>query len=356
MSHLGPAAIAPPLSAFAATPGLVLVTGASGFVGRGVVTWLARPTAGGRPVRAAWRRDVPGMAPPCAPGAPEVQTVQVGELVPETDWRGALDGVSAVVHCAARVHVMREKAEDPLAEFRRVNVDGTLQLARQAAAAGVRRFVFISTIGVNGAETFGTPFTADDLPAPHSAYTQAKLEAETGLRMLAGASGLEVTIIRPPLVVGPAAPGNFGRLMRALKRGLPLPFGAVHNQRSLVALDNLVSLIETCLDHPGAANQTFLVSDGEDISTTALLRHLARALGAPARLIPVPVALLAVGARAIGKPEMVQQLCGSLQIDIAKTRAVLGWAPVRRLADALDEAAREFLEAQRIETRTRLRG
>lgn len=343
VKHLALAATASPLVAATAEPGLVLVTGASGFVGRGVVASLARSMMDGRLVRAAWRRAMPAAVPPFAPN---VQVVRVGDLTAETDWRGALAGASAVVHCAARVHVLRETAGDPLAEFRRVNVAGTLQLARQAAAAGVQRFVFLSSIGVNGATTSGAPFTADDVPAPRSAYAQAKFEAETGLRALAAASGLEVTIIRPPLVFGPGAPGNFGRLMRALQRGLPLPFGAVHNQRSLVSLDNLVSLIETCLDHPAAANQTFLVSDGDDISTTALLKHLARALGTPARLIPVPIALLAAGARLIGKPGIVQQLCGSLQLDIAKTRTVLGWAPVRRLSDALDDAAHGFLAGQ----------
>ena len=343
MNPATPAVVAPPFFSLAAMPSLVLVTGASGFVGRAVVARLTRSARGGRPVRAAWRRVVPADALALAHG---VHGVRVGELAPGTDWRDALDGVGAVVHCAARVHVMQETAADPLAEFRRANVAGTLQLARQAAAAGVRRFVFISSIGVNGAETFGTPFTADDVPAPHSVYAQSKHEAELGLQALARTSGIEVVIIRPPLVYGPGAPGNLDRLIRALHRGLPLPFGAVHNQRSLVALGNLVNLIETCLDHPAAANQTFLASDGEDISTTALLKHLAAALGKPARLIPVPVALLNAAARLVGKPEIVQQLCGSLQLDISKTRTVLGWAPVLRLADALDEAARGSLAGQ----------
>ena len=318
-------------------PSLVLITGASGFVGRALVAQLART---GRPVRVALRRTVLAGAPEFAPS---VQAVQVGELAPATDWRTALEGVGGIVHCAARVHVMHETAGDPLAEFRRVNVGGTLQLARQAAAAGVRRFVFISSIGVNGAETFDKPFTADDVPAPRSAYALSKHEAELGLQALARTSGLEVVIIRPPLVFGPGAPGNFERLMRALQRGLPLPFGAVRNQRSLVALGNLVSLVETCLDHPAAANQTFLVSDGEDISTTVLLKRTAAALGKSARLIPVPAALLVAAARLLGKHQLAQQLCGSLQVDISKTRTLLGWAPVVRLTDALDEAASEVL-------------
>lgn len=319
----------------------VLVTGASGFVGHAVVAALAR---GGRPVRAALRRPLPDAA---LPFAPAVQVVQVDELAPTTDWHAALHEVDGIVHCAARVHVMQESASDPLAEFRRVNVEGTLRLARQSAQAGVRRFVFISSIGVNGAQTFGRPFTRDDVPAPHSPYAQAKHEAEVALRKLALSTGMEVVIIRPPLVFGPGAPGNFSRLIGALQRGLPLPLGAVHNQRSLVSLGNLVSLIGTCLDHPAAANQTFLVSDGEDISTTALLRGLATALGKPARLIPVPVALLAGAARLLGQTQAVAQLCGSLQVDIAITCSRLGWTPPLRLADALGDTARAYLGQSR---------
>ncbi len=315
----------------------VLVTGASGFVGRAVVAQLLRS---GLPVTAALRGPVPAGA---RESTSALRTVQVGELAPETDWSAALDGVGALVHCAARVHVMRETSSDPMAAFRRVNVDGTLRLARQAAAAGVRRFVFISSIGVNGAETFGTPFTPDDVSAPHSAYAQSKHEAELGLQALARNGQLEVVIIRPPLVFGPGAPGNFERLMRALHRGMPLPFGAVHNRRSLVALRNLVSLIEVCLDHAAGANQVFLVSDGEDISTTDLLNGVAAALGTRPHLIRVPPAVVKAVARLTGKAQLAQQLCGSLQVDISKTRSLLGWTPVVRLEQALDEAAREFL-------------
>ena len=264
-------------------------------------------------------------------------------MTPTTDWRTTVAGVDSIVHCAARVHVMQEKAIDPLAEFRRVNVDGTLNLARQAVQAGVRRLVFISSIGVNGAQTFDQPFTCADVPTPHSPYAQAKLEAEVALRQLALDTGLEVAIIRPPLVFGPGAPGNFDRLIRALYRGLILPLGAVHNQRSLVSLGNLVSLIDTCIDHPAAANQTFLVSDGEDISTTALLQRLAHAIGKPARLVPVPVSLLMGAGRLLGKAQLLQQLCGSLQVDIFKTRTLLGWEPPVRLSNALNATAQAFL-------------
>ncbi len=317
----------------------VLVTGASGFVGSAVVRQQAQH---GWPVRAAVRRVAAGSA--SVPTA-ATEVVQVGDLAADTDWRAALQGMQAVVHCAARVHVLRETSSDPLAEFRRVNVAGTLALARQAVQAGVRRFVFISSIGVNGAETQVLPFSADDVPAPHSPYAVAKHEAELALQALAADTGLELVVIRPPLVYGPGAPGNFARLVGAVRRGLPLPLGAVHNLRSLVALPNLADLVTTCLAHPAAAGQTFLVSDGEDISTTALLRAVGLELGRPARLVPVPAALLARAARLLGQPQLAQQLFGSLQVDIGKTRALLGWAPVVSLSQALQLTVRAERQA-----------
>jgi nucleoside-diphosphate-sugar epimerase len=267
--------------------------------------------------------------------------VTVGDLSAQTDWSAALAGVEAVVHAAARVHVMQEAAADPLVEFRRINVQGTLQLARRAAAEGVRRFVFISSVKVNGEATRpGHPFTADDAPAPLDAYGISKMEAEQGLREIAAQTGMEVVIIRPPLVYGPGVKANFQSMMRWLTRGVPLPLGAIHNHRSLVALDNLVDLIVTCVDHPAAANQTFLISDGEDLSTTQLLQLMGQALGKPARLIPVPTGLLTLGATLIGKPAIAQRLCGSLQVDISKTRQLLGWsAPV-----SVDEGLRKAAE------------
>ena len=248
-----------------------------------------------------------------------------------------------MVHTAARVHLLRDGAADPLAAFRRVNVQGTLDLAQQAAAAGVRRLVFISSVKVHGETTaLGTPYFADDAPAPRDAYGSSKMEAEDGLRSIAATSGMEVVIIRPPLVYGPGVKANFQVMLRWLSRGMPLPLGAIHNQRSLVALDNLVDLIVTCTHHPAAANQTFLVSDGEDMSTTQLLRRLGQAMGRPARLIPVPPALLKAGAAMLGKPGLAQRLCGSLQVDITKTRQLLGWSPPISVDEGLRRAAKGF--------------
>ena len=265
----------------------------------------------------------------------------VGDINDATDWGRALVDVNSVVHLAARVHVMHDTAADPLTAFRVVNVEGTLSLARQAAAAGVKRFVFISSVKVNGEATLpGQPFTADDVPAPLDAYGVSKMEAEQGLRELSAQTGMEVVIIRPPLVYGPGVKANFAAMMRWLRRGVPLPLGAIHNQRSLVALDNLVDLIVTCLTHPAAANQTFLVSDGEDVSTTELLRRMGRAMGHPAHLIPVPASLLKLAATMLGKQDVAQRLCGSLQVDIEKTRRLLGWTPPLSLDEGLRRAAR----------------
>jgi nucleoside-diphosphate-sugar epimerase len=258
-----------------------------------------------------------------------MESAIVGAIDGETDWTDALIGVDVVIHLAARVHMMKDKAADPLAVFRTINVAGSLNLARQAAAAMVKRFVFISSVKVNGEATLpGRPFAADDIPAPLDPYGVSKMEAEQGLRQIAAETGMEVVIIRPPLVYGPGVKANFAALMRAVQRGWPLPLGAVHNQRSLVALDNLVDFIVTCVTHPQAANQTLLVSDGQDLSTTELVRGLARAAGVPARLLPVPVwALQAGGASLLGKGDVIQRLCGNLQVDISKARNLLGWVP-----------------------------
>jgi nucleoside-diphosphate-sugar epimerase len=308
----------------------VLVTGATGFVGKALLARLERNSV--RYVAAMRKvRDV---------SSSRSLTVEVGEISSQTSWRDPLAGVSTVVHLAARVHVMRDKVVDPLAAFREVNTLGTLNLARQAAEAGVKRFIFVSSIKVNGEVTqLGSPFTADDAPAPLDPYGISKMEAEQGLLSLSEETGMEVVIIRPPLVYGPGVKANFAAMMRWLKRGVPLPLGAIHNQRSLVSLDNLVDLMVTCLTHPVASGQVFLVSDGEDVSTTELLRRMAHALGCTVRLIPVPVGLLKLVAAMVGKRELAQRLCESLQVNIDKTHQLLGWRPPITLDQGLKKVA-----------------
>lgn len=312
-----------------------LITGGSGFVGRALTSHvLARGYDVRLPLRQPQRADqIVG-----------VETVDIGSLSLENDWTAALRDVDKIVHLAARVHVMNDKSSDPMAEFRRVNVQGTANLARQAAAAGVRRFVFLSSIKVNGEFTeVGYPFTADDVPAPEDPYGVSKHEAEQALRQIAADTGMEVVIIRPPLVYGPGVKANFESMMRWLARGVPLPLAAVtQNRRSLVALDNLVDLIMTCLSHPAAANQTFLVSDREDLSTAELLRRMGAALGHPARLFYVPPSMLKLGARLVNKPGIYQRLCGSLQLDIAKTQRLLDWIPPVSVDEGLRRAAEGF--------------
>ena len=296
----------------------VMITGANGFVGRSLCEALACREQSVVSVTRSSISDV----------IPNIFNFQIGSVSGDTDWQQGLQGCDTVVHLAARVHLMTDTAADPLLEFRRVNVDGTLKLARQAMEIGIRRFIFISSIKVNGEFTrFGQKFTVDDHPAPQDAYAISKYEAELGLRELAENTGMEVVILRPPLLYGPGVKANFLVMMQWLARGIPLPFGAIHNKRSLLALDNLVDLIVTCLDHPAAVNQTFLVGDGDDLSTTELLRRMALALGKPARLVPVPPWILQFIATLLGKKALMQRLCGSLLIDISKTKEVLGWEP-----------------------------
>ena len=308
----------------------VLLTGASGFVGAAL---LRRLREDGFDV-VALVRTLSSLLPPVS-----VPTTRLGEIVGTTDFSEALAGITTVVHLAARAHIMRDKAADPLAAFYAVNVEGTLNLARQCAAVGVKRFVFISSIKVNGEATLlGRPFTADDVPAPVDPYSISKMKAEQGLCQIAVEAGMEVVIIRPPLVYGPGVKANFAALMHAVQRGWPLPLGAVHNQRSFVALDNLLDFIITCMTHPQAASQTFLISDGQDLSTNELVRGMAQAAGVPARLLPVPVWVLQAGASLLGKRDAVQRLCGNLQIDMSKARSVLGWVPPVSVDEGLRRA------------------
>ncbi len=306
----------------------LLVTGANGFVGSAV---CRHALAAGRPVRGAVR----------TPGSTDAHAVTVGDMDGRTDWTEALRGCGAVVHAAARVHVMNESSADPLSEFRRVNVEGTLNLARQAAAAGVKRLVFVSSIKVNGEGTDARrAYTASDAPAPQDAYGVSKAKAEQGLRRIASDTGLEVAVVRPPLVYGPGVKANFRSLMQAVARGWPLPLGSVTgNRRSLVGLDNLADLLLTCAEHPAAAGQIFLVSDGEDLSTAELLRRMGQALNRPARLLPCPPSLLQLGATVLGKAAIAQRLLGNLQVDITHTRDTLDWTPPVDVDEGLRRAA-----------------
>ena len=307
------------------------MTGATSFVGNALVNRLAAERAGNGVVAAVRRNNS---------SWPEgVREVQVGNLLPTTGWGDALRNVDAVVHCSACVHVMQDDTTDPLSAYREVNVDGTLTLARQAAKAGARRFVFVSSIKVNGEATLpGRAFSANDESEPMDPYGVSKLEAEQGRWKIAVQTGMEVVIVRPPLVYGPGVKANFASMMRWVSRDVPLPLGGIHNARSMVALDNLVDLLVTCLKHPAAAGQTFLVSDGEDVSTTELLRRTARAMGKRALLLPVPASWLEMFAALLGKREMAQRLCGSLQVNIDKTRSMLGWAPPLSLDQGLKKA------------------
>lgn len=314
----------------------VLITGVSGFVGGALACRLLEE--GRYRVRGAARRVLSNV-----PAGLELR--QSPELEPEADWSELLQDVEVVVHAAARVHMMSDQAADPLSEFRRANTEGTLRIARQAVEAGVRRFVFISSIKVNGEESpADRPYSADDVVAPVDPYGVSKHEAEQALLALAWETGLEVVIIRPVLVYGPGVKANFQSMMRWLDRRLPLPLGAIHNSRSLVSLDNLVDLIVTCLQHSAAAGQVFLVSDGSPLSTTQLLRRMGLALGKPARLLPVPAVWLQLAARLLGRPAIAQRLCGSLCVDIEKTRRLLGWEPPVTVDEAMSRTAQYFQE------------
>lgn len=316
-----------------------LVTGGTGFLGHALITRLLQLPHSSviAPVRSAAATLPKG-----------VRLQQFSGLDSANDWSQSLIDIDVIVHCAARVHVMKEMTLDPLAAFREVNVEATLNLARQAAASGVKRFIFISSIKVNGEGTrTGTSYTASDEPAPIDPYGISKHEAEQGLNAIARITGMEVVIIRPVLVYGPGVKANFLSMMRWLSRGVPLPLGAVNNLRSLVAIDNLVDLIVVCSHHPAAANQVFLVSDGEDVSTTKLLRKLAGAIGKPALLLPLPAWFMVGLAQLIGKRALADRVLGSLQVDISKNREFLGWTPPVTLDQALKLTAQHYLDSRK---------
>lgn len=309
---------------------LVAVTGASGFIGGALCDELYRS---GFQVRGIVRSSDSIML------NPRVEYSVIGNIGSNTAWAPVLKGVDCLVHCASYHHARDDRSKDALVAYRDVNVSGTLNLARQAASAGVQRFVFISSIKVMGEVTLPSkPFTEECVIAPQDPYGQSKFDAEKGLVSLASETDMEVVIIRPPLVYGPGVKGNFLKLVEAVKLGLPLPFGSVQNQRSLMALDNLVSLMMLCVDRnlsPKAANQVFVVADGEDVSTTVLLQKMARAAGRPSRLISFPGVLLRASARVFGKKSMANRLLDNLQVDARKAQRLLGWRPTMTMDEQL---------------------
>jgi len=298
----------------------VLVSGAAGFVGRALCDQL---TVAGHVLVPTVRRTS---------GLKDERVL--GEIGASTDWQTALEGCDAVVHLAARVHVMDDTTQNSLALYRATNTEGTLNLARQAVEAGVKRFVFISTIKVNG-EGRDTPYRETDAAAPEDAYAISKWEAEQGLQRIAQETGLEVAILRPPLAYGPGVKANFLRLMRMVEHGFPLPLGAIHNRRSLLYLGNFVDAIRLCVEHPASAGQTFLLDDGVPVSTPELIRALARAMGRSAHLLAVPVGVLELAGALLGKRAAVARLTGSLFVDSTAIRSRLGWVPPYTLQQGL---------------------
>lgn len=296
----------------------ILVTGANGFIGKSLCESLL---ADGCQVRGAVRGAAQMEALP-----PRVEGAMVGDIGPGTDWSEALGGIECIVHLAARVHVMRESVVDPMAAFREVNVDGTECLAKQAARAGVKRLVYISSVKVNG-EGRSSPYTEADVPAPRDTYAVSKWEAEQVLNDIAEKGGLEVVTLRPPLVYGPGVRANFLRLVKLVKLGVPLPFVCVKNRRSLIYIGNFVDAIVACMTNPNAAGKTYFVSDGEDVSTPDLIRMIAAASNRRALMLPVPVWMIRMAGRIMGRSEELDRLLGSLTVDTSKIRSELGWYP-----------------------------
>jgi len=306
----------------------ILVTGANGFVGHALCAELARRHFA---VSGAIRGEA---------GSASYPTVRIADIGPDTDWTAALQGVDIVIHLAARVHVMRDDASDPLAEFRHTNTAGSERLARCAAAAGVKRLVYVSSIKVNGEETVGERrYSERDIPQPQDPYGASKWEAEQALQRVAQDTGLEVVIVRPPLIYGPAVKSNFIQMMRVVARGVPLPFSSLQNKRDLLYVGNLADALVACATHPAAAGQTYLLCDGEPVSTAQLLRALAQALAAPSRLFPFSPGLLKLAGRLSGRAAQLDRLLGSLQVDSGKIRRELNWTPPFTLQQGLQATA-----------------
>ncbi|MCB2016705.1 MAG: SDR family oxidoreductase [Hydrogenophaga sp.] len=309
---------------------VVAVTGANGFVGRALCQHLQRVGHPVIPILRSARGDWPDAR-------------AVGDLGPHTDWTQALSGAEVVIHCAARAHVPLRGDADELEDCRQTNVEGTRSLAHAAAAHGIRRLVHVSSIKVLGEHSaFGAPLTEQSPPAPEDAYGVSKWEAEQALASVSEATGLETVIVRPPLVYGPGVKANFLRLMEAVRRGVPLPLASVNNLRSMVALDNLTDLLAICAVHPGAAGNTFLVSDDDDLSTPDLVRGMAAATGRSARLFPCPPSLLRLAGALTGRSDQIERLIGNLQVDIGHTQQVLQWIPRCTVQQGLQSATQDL--------------
>ena len=307
----------------------ILVTGASGFVGRALVQQISSLHG----IQVLTRKPIDLLIP------------DVQQLVAANIFAADLpENIDVIIHLAGRAHILNEQTTDPLSEFRKVNVDGTLQLARQALDKKVKRFIFMSSIGVNGAVTLQQPFTEDAIPQPHADYAVSKLEAEHELKKLFAGSDTELVIIRPPLVYAAHAPGNFARLLKLVASNLPLPFAGTNNKRSFVALENLVDFIQTCIEHPNAANQTFLVADQTSISTRELVQYLKQGMGKPARFIYIPQPLMKLGAACIGKSKLYEQLFESLEVDTTKAQKLLGWTAPLSTQQAMLQAGQNYLK------------
>lgn len=324
----------------------ILVTGANGFVGK---TLCKRVASNGWQARGTVRYAEQAVGLPTG-----VEAVQIKSIDADTDWSDAVSGVDAVVHLAARVHVMNDTSSHPLSAFRQVNVAGTERLAQMAAINGVKRFVYVSSIKVHG-EGCEKPFTEHDIPAPADPYGVSKWEAEQVLHKVAKDTGLEVVIFRPPLVYGPGVKANFLSLFKIVDRGVPLPLASVKNHRSLIYLGNLVDAITVCINHPNVAGQTYLVSDGRDVSTPELIRRVAVALDRPTKLLPFPPFLMRFAGKLLGKSDAIERLVGSLTIDSSKIQRELGWKPPYTMEQGLKETAEWFKEHGRAKPQKALR-
>ena len=309
----------------------ILVTGATGFVGRHLSNVLLSE---GHEVLGTTRKDTG------ATSETDLRLTTIPDIGDYVDWAPALQDVDSVVHLAARVHVMKESAEDPLATYRRTNVAGTENLLRRAGKHGIKRFVFISTVKVHGDATYGTPYSTADTLAPTDPYGCSKLEAEELVKRIGAEDGIETVIIRPPLVYGPGVAGNFLRLLRLVDKGIPLPFGLVENVRSLVGVDNLCDLIRECLTNHSAVGKRFLVSDNSDVSTRELVGHIATAMSKRARILPVPPRMISLAAKLVGKSAEASRLLDSLQVDISDTMQTLNWKPPVSLEDGVRSTVR----------------